>query len=97
MKASEEEDMYNDAHTIHKSEHWMGEDTSNPSGVADTGRVEEGAHGMDDGREGAMDPELAPGQEQEQAQARGDVGDELAGVVVEGNVQAVEVDSDRIH
>jgi len=97
VKASEEEDTYNDAHTIHTSEHWMGEDTSNPSGVADTDQVEGGAHGMGDGREGAMDPAPAPGQEQEQAQAQGDVGDELAGVAVEGNVQAVEVDSDHIH
>ena len=97
VKALEEEDTYNDAHTIHMSEHWMGEDKSNLSEVADTERVEGGAHGMGDGREVAMDPEPALEQEQEQAQAREDAGDELAGVVVGGNVQAVEVDSDRIH
>lgn len=96
VKASEEEDMYNDVHTIHTPEHWMGEDTSNPLGVADMERVEGGAHGMGDGREGATDPEPGPEQEQERAQARGDVGDELAGVVG-GNLQAVEVGSDRIH
>ena len=73
----------------------MGEDTSNPLEVADTERVEEGEHEMGDGWEGAMGPELALAQEQEQA--RGDAGGELAGVVVEGNVQAVEVGSDHIH
>jgi len=73
----------------------MGEDTSNPLEVADTERVEEGEHGMGDGLEGAMGPEPALVQEQEQA--RGDVGGEFVGVVVEGNVQAVEVGSDHIH
>jgi hypothetical protein len=73
----------------------MGEDTSNPLEVADTERVEEGEHGMDDGREGAMGPE--PVLVQEQVQVQGDVGDELVGVVVERNVQGVEVGSDHIH
>jgi hypothetical protein len=40
---------------------------------------------MDGGREEAMDREPAPVRE------RGDAGDELVGVVVEGNVQVVEV------
>ena len=75
----------------------MGEDMNNPLEVADTERAEEGEHGMDDEWEGAMDPERSLMQAQEQAQARGDVGDELAGVVVEGNVQAVEVGSDHSH
>jgi hypothetical protein len=67
----------------------MGEDTSNPLEVADTEWVEEGDHGMDGGLEEVMGPE--PVLVQEQEQARGDVGDELVGVVAEGNVQAVEV------
>ena len=73
----------------------MEEDTSNPLEVADTERVEEDDHGMDGGWEEVMGPEPVLVQEREQAQ--GDVGDELAGVVVEGNVQAVEVGSDHIH
>ena len=74
----------------------MGEDTSNPLEVAGTEQVE-GEHGTDDVQEGAMNPEPALAQEQEQEQEQGDVGDELAGVVVVvGNVQA-EVGSDHIH
>lgn len=71
----------------------MGEDTSNLLEVADTKQGEEGDHGMDDGRGVALDPELVLvlGQEQE----RGDVGDELVGVVVEDNVQGVEVGNDH--
>ena len=68
---------------------------SNPLEVADTERVEEGDHEMDDGWEEAMNPE--PMLVREQAQARGDVDDELVGVGEEGSVQVVEVGSDHIH
>lgn len=71
----------------------MEEDTSNPPEVADTEREEEDDHGMDGERE-AMGPK--PALVQVQVQARRDVGDELVGAVVEGNVQAVEVGSDHI-
>ena len=72
----------------------MGEDTSTPSEVVYTKRMEGGGHEMDGGRE-AMNPEPVLVQEREQAQ--GDVGDELAGVVVEGNVQMVAADNGHIH
>lgn len=55
--------------------------------MADTEWVEEGDHEMDDELEEVMDQALV--QVREQERARGDVGDELVVVVVEGNVQAV--------
>ena len=73
----------------------MEEGTSTPSEVVYTERVEGGDHGMDGGREEVMGPVPVPVQEREQVQ--GDVGDELADVVVEGNVQAVVADSGHTH
>lgn len=87
-RAWEGEGKYNDARTSHTSEHWMGEDMSNPLEEADTERVEGGDHGMGGGREEVMNPEPV----REPEQAPGDVGDEIA---VEGNVQAAQVDNDR--
>ena len=72
----------------------MGEDTSNPLGVAGTELVEEGDHGVDDGRGEARSQE----QVLVRARTRGDVDDEPVGVVAEGNVQAVEeAGNGRIH
>jgi len=73
----------------------MGEGTSNPPEVAYTGWVEGDEHGMDGGREEAMNPEPVLVREPELAQ--GDVGDELVGVVVEGSVQAVEAGNGHTH
>jgi len=73
----------------------MEEGTSNPPEVVYTKRVEGGDHEMGGGREGVMGPE--PVQVQVQAQAQGDVGGELADVVVEGNVQTVAADNGHIH
>jgi len=73
----------------------MGEGTSNPLEVGDMEWAEGGDHGMDDGWEGVVRPELVL--VREQAQARGDVGDEMVGVAAEDNVQAAEVGNGHIH
>ena len=63
--------------------------------MADTEQVEEGGRGVDGGREEATDPVLVLAQVRVREQ--GDVGDELVGVVVAGNVQAEGVGNGRIH